>query len=229
VTTDPESRSGLAGYTFKNTELFEQALTHRSAGRFNNERLEFLGDSILGFVITETLYHRYPDAAEGVLTRLRANLVRRETLAALARKLELGPLIRLGAGERKSGGWRRDSILANTLESIIGAIYLDDGPQACSRFILALFDDHLSQLDTTRTGKDPKTVLQEWLQSRKLPLPVYQVIQEQGEAHRRVFTVTCEVTGLDSTVTAHGSSKRSAEQAAASLVLKHIGPSHDAA
>lgn len=220
---DCKSLSGLVGYTFSNTELFEQALTHRSAGRVNNERLEFLGDSILGFVITENLYRRYPDAPEGVLTRLRATLVRRETLAGLARKLELGPLIRLGAGERKSGGWRRDSILANTLESIIGAIYLDAGADACTRFILMIFNDLFADLDISQTGKDPKTVLQEWLQSRKLPLPVYQVVAEQGEAHRRTFTVICEVPSLDSCVRANGSSKRMAEQAAAAIMLEQIG------
>jgi ribonuclease-3 len=214
--------SGLAGYTFSNTDLLEQALTHRSAGRVNNERLEFLGDSILGFVITEKLYVSFPDAPEGVLTRLRANLVKRETLARLARGLELGALVHLGPGERKSGGWRRDSILANTLESIIGAIYLDSGFEQCSRFILTLYQDLLNEQTMQSTAKDPKTVLQEWLQSRKLPLPVYQVIAEQGEAHQRIFTVNCEVTGLGYQISANGHSKRIAEQAAAAMLLKKI-------
>lgn len=214
--------SELAGYAFNDPELLEQALTHRSSGKINNERLEFLGDSILGFVITEVLYRTYPDAPEGVLTRLRANLVKRETLAKLARKLDLGSLVRLGPGERKSGGWRRDSILANTLESIIGGIYLDAGMDACSGFILLLYQDMLSELDIASISKDPKTVLQEWLQSRKLPLPVYQVVAEDGEAHHKTFTVTCEIADITSRVSANGSSKRTAEQAAASMILKLI-------
>ncbi len=218
--------TGLAGYTFSNTDLLEQALTHRSAGRVNNERLEFLGDSILGFVITEQLYRTFPEAPEGVLTRLRANLVKRETLAILARGLDLGSLVRLGPGERKSGGWRRDSILANTLESIIGGIYLDTGYEACSGFILTLYHDLLNEQNMENTTKDAKTVLQEWLQSRKLPLPVYQVIAEQGEAHQRTFTVNCEVADLGFQVSANGHSKRIAEQAAAGMILKKIEDKH---
>jgi len=214
--------SSLAGYTYSHPELLEQALTHRSAGRNNNERLEFLGDSILGFVITDYLYSAYPEAPEGVLTRLRASLVKRETLAKLARTLDLGSFILLGPGERKSGGWRRDSILANTLESIIGSIYLDAGMQECNQFILVLYRELFANLDATNIGKDPKTVLQEWLQSQKYPLPVYRVIAEQGEAHERIFTVTCEITHLNMKVNAQGSSKRIAEQAAASLLLNQI-------
>ncbi len=214
--------SELAGHAFNDPELLEQALTHRSAGKINNERLEFLGDAILGFVITENLYRTYPDAPEGVLTRLRANLVKRETLARLARKLDLGSLVRLGPGERKSGGWRRDSILANTLESIIGSIYLDAGMDACSGFILRLYQDMLAELNIASISKDPKTVLQEWLQSRKLPLPVYQVIAEYGEAHHKTFTVTCEIAEITPRVSANGSSKRTAEQAVAGMILKQI-------
>ncbi len=218
--------SSLSGYTFSHPELLEQALTHRSAGKNNNERLEFLGDSILGFVITDYLYSTYPEAPEGVLTRLRASLVKRETLAKLARTLDLGSYIRLGPGERKSGGWRRDSILANTMESIIGSIYLDAGMQPCSLFILDLYGELFANLDAANIGKDPKTVLQEWLQSRKLPLPVYRVIAEQGEAHERIFTVTCEIAHLNMKISAQGSSKRIAEQAAANLVLNQIEVSH---
>lgn len=214
--------SGLAGYRFNDPELLEQALTHRSAGKGNNERLEFLGDAILGFVIAEILYRTYPEAPEGVLTRLRANLVRRETLAKLARKLDLGSLVRLGPGERKSGGWRRDSILANTLESIIGGIYLDAGIEASNGFILMLYADLLAGLNIASIGKDPKTVLQEWLQSRKLPLPCYQVVAEQGEAHQKIFTVSCEVADIGPMVNASGNSKRAAEQAAAGKLLKMI-------
>jgi ribonuclease-3 len=212
----------LRGYSFRNTGLLKTALTHRSAGPHHNERLEFLGDSILGFVITEFLYQTYPDEPEGKLTRLRASLVKKETLAALARTLDIGSHVLLGPGEKKSGGWRRDSILANTLESIIGAIYLDSDLAGCRRFIMALYEDLLTGLDVSDTGKDPKTVLQELLQARKLPLPVYQVIDEQGEAHQKVFTVTCEIEGLSERVIANGRSKRAAEQSAAGKALKLI-------
>jgi ribonuclease-3 len=217
----------LRGYVFSDTGLLETALTHRSTGRHNNERLEFLGDAILGFVITEALYKIFPGEAEGILTRLRASLVKKETLADLARKLHIGSHVVLGPGERKSGGWRRDSILANTLESLIGAIYLDSGMPECRAFILALYDELLDQLSVADTGKDPKTVLQELLQARKLPLPVYHVVAEQGEAHRKVFTVTCEIAGLAALVTADGLSKRAAEQAAASEALKLISDKPD--
>jgi len=210
----------LPDYEFRDPVLLETALTHRSTGGRNNERLEFLGDAVLGFLITEILYRTYPDQPEGVLTRLRANLVKRETLARLAREIDLGGSIRLGPGEKKSGGWRRDSILANTLESIIGAIYLDAGMEACRKFTTNLYSRSLRELDTDKPGKDPKTVLQEMLQAKRLPLPVYTVIGEQGKAHDRVFTVACEVSGLVSPVVASGSSKRLAEQLAAREALR---------
>ncbi|MGF1670300.1 MAG: ribonuclease III, partial [Balneolaceae bacterium] len=162
----------LPEYEFRDPDLLETALTHRSSGSRNNERLEFLGDAILGFLITEILYQAYPEQPEGVLTRLRANLVKRETLAQLARQLDLGNFIRLGPGEKKSGGWRRDSILANTLESLIGAIYLDSGMEASSEFIRSVYSKSLQDLDIDNPGKDSKTVLQELLQAKKLPLPV---------------------------------------------------------
>ena len=219
------SSLNLPEYTFQNIDLLETALTHRSAGRNNNERLEFLGDSVLGFVITEILYQTFPAEPEGILTRLRANLVKKETLAKLASQLDIGSHIRLGPGEMKSGGWRRESILANTLESIIGAIYLDSDLIGCRRFILSLYQDLLAGLDVSDTSKDPKTILQEWLQSRKLPLPVYHIISEQGEAHQKVFTVTCEVAGFGERVTADGRSKRAAEQTAAGKVLELINNS----
>jgi ribonuclease III len=212
----------LPGYTFQNTELLETALTHRSTGKNNNERLEFLGDSILGFVITEKLYQLFPNEPEGVLTRLRANLVNKETLAGLARQLDLGAAVKLGPGERKSGGWRRDSILSNTLESVIGAIYLDAGMTASKQFILSLYQELLANLDADNIGKDPKTVLQEILQAKKLPVPLYQIIDEQGDAHQKTFTVVCTIEDLGYRATAKGKSKRGAEQAAASLVLKEM-------
>ena len=212
----------LSDYSFKNQGLLETALTHRSVGKDNYERLEFLGDAILGFVITEILFQKYPDQDEGVLTRLRANLVKRESLAKLARTLDLGERIRLGPGERKSGGWRRDSILANTMEAIIGAVYLDSDISQCKKFIVSLYLNTLDELDVNNIGKDPKTVLQELLQSKKISLPVYTVIAEHGEAHKRIFTVSCEIAELDQRVQAEGKSKRIAEQSAASMALKLI-------
>ena len=212
----------LPGYTFKNNELLDTALTHRSAGRNNYERLEFLGDSILGFIITETLYERFQDQSEGILTRLRANLVRKESLAKLARTLNIGDHIRLGPGERKSGGWRRDSILANTMEAIIGAVYLDSGMQSCKSFVLSLYGELLDSLDVNDIDKDPKSVLQELLQSRNQALPVYQIVEERGDAHDKVFTVSCEVPGVSTPFQAEGRSKRAAEQAAAEKVLQML-------
>jgi len=212
----------LSGYTFQNPSLLEAALTHRSAGRYNNERLEFLGDAILGFIIAEDLYERFPQAEEGVLTRLRASLVKRETLAAISRELDLGGLLRLGPGERKSGGWRRDSILANTLEAVIGAIFLDSDIGACRTFILTLFRSRLEEVKPDTVGKDPKTALQEVLQEHRLPLPAYEIIAEQGEPHKRVFTVRCSIECLSEAVTAEGRSKRVAEQAAAQKALQLI-------
>jgi len=212
----------ISGYTFQNSSLLEAALTHRSAGRHNNERLEFLGDAILGFIIAEALYERFPQAEEGVLTRLRASLVKRETLAVISRELELGSRLRLGPGERKTGGWRRDSILANTLEAVIGATYLDSDINACKAFILALFQNRLEEVKPDTVGKDPKTALQEVLQEHRLPLPAYEIIAEQGEPHKRVFTVRCTIECLSESVTAEGRSKRVAEQAAAQKALQLI-------
>ena len=212
----------LLEYSFSDVELLETALTHRSVGKHNYERLEFLGDSILGFVITDVLYHSYPNESEGILTRLRANLVNKEALANLARNHELGDYIKLGPGERKSGGWRRDSILANSMEAIIGAVYLDSDISKCRKFILAIYEDVLNELDADNVSKDPKTQLQELLQSRKIPLPKYTIMAEQGEAHRKTFTVSCEILGLEHEIQGEGKSKRSAEQSAASKALKLI-------
>lgn len=218
-----ESISASFGYTFKNSALLDTALTHRSAGGANNERLEYLGDAILNFAIADALYHALPRAPEGVLTRLRASLVKRETLADLARELHLGSVIRLGEGERKSGGWRRDSILANTVEALLGAIYLDSDLPACRAAILRIFATRLSNLPDASPGKDPKTTLQEMLQARRLPLPAYRVVAEEGEAHQRIFRVECLVAELDAPVIAEGRSKRNAEQAAATLALERLG------
>lgn len=215
--------AGSIGYTFKNSALLDLALTHRSAGGSNNERLEYLGDAILNFVIADSLFQALPRAHEGVLTRLRASLVKRETLAELAREIDLGGVIHLGDGERKSGGWRRESILANTLEALLGAIYLDSDLETCRAAVLRLFGARLQHLPDVSPDKDPKTTLQELLQARHLPLPAYRVIAEEGEAHDRVFRVECTVADLDAPVVAEGRSKRNAEQAAAAQALLQLG------
>ena len=210
------------GYTFTDGKLLKTALTHRSYDKNHNERLEYLGDSILGFIIAEALYQRFTDQPEGILTRFRASLVKRETLAKLARGLGLGEYLLLGTGEKRSGGWRRDSILSNTLEAIIGAIYLDSDMSRCRLFVLNLFQDHIDNMSPETQNKDPKTELQEYLQARKMELPEYRVIAEEGEAHNRKFTVECRIHILDCNVTAQGRSKRAAEQVAARKSLELI-------
>lgn len=205
-------------FRFENEELFVAALTHRSAGQNNNERLEFLGDAILGMVIAAELYKRFPDASEGELSRLRASLVRGETLAEIARDLEIGALLHLGPGELKSGGYRRDSILADAFEAILGAIYLDSDFETCKRVLLSLFANRLNNISPATIQKDPKTQLQEYLQSRQIALPDYTVIDVAGEAHAQIFTVECNVAGIEA-ATATGSSRRKAEQAAAEKTL----------
>lgn len=212
-------------YSFSNTELLDLALTHRSVNSVNNERLEYLGDAILGFIIAEILYQKFSDGPEGFLTRMRASLVKKETLADLARILNLGDFIQLGAGEKKSGGWRRDSILSNTLEAIIGAIYLDSGFENCRDFITHHYAELIENLSLDDSDKDSKTELQEYLQGRKLALPSYKIIAEEGEAHERIFTVLCEINGIDGVdggIQASGKSKRAAEQCAAQKVLNLI-------
>jgi ribonuclease-3 len=208
------------GYDFRDERLVTTALTHRSFDKNHNERLEYLGDSILGFIIAEALYHHFPDQPEGVLTRFRASLVKRETLAKVARSLELGEYLQLGTGEKRSGGWRRDSILSNTLEAIIGAIYLDSDMLTCKSFVLTLFQDHINNMSPEQQSKDPKTELQEYLQARKLDLPDYKIVAEEGEAHNRQFTVECRIEAINSKMTAQGKSKRAAEQTAAQKILE---------
>lgn len=211
------------GHQFAHAELLRTALTHRSAGKDNNERLEFLGDSILSFVIADELYHRFPDAAEGQLSRLRASLVKGETLAELARECALGESLKLGSGELKSGGFRRDSILAGALEAIIGAVYLDAGYEACRALVLRLYGERLNGVCLNDGVKDPKTRLQEYLQARKLPLPEYRVQAVAGEAHDQHFTMECIVSGLDQPVLGSGGSRRKAEQDAAQKALVLLG------
>lgn len=211
------------GHRFADRRLLATALTHRSAGRPHNERLEFLGDSLLGLIVAEALFERFAEADEGELTRLRASLVKRETLAAVAREIGLGEHIRLGEGELKSGGWRRESILANVLEALIGAAYLDAGLEAARPLVLRLFGERLRAGPRAGAAKDPKTRLQEYLQARRLPLPSYETVGVEGEAHRQRFIVRCAATGLGvAPVTACGSSRRRAEQAAAERLLAVI-------
>ena len=203
------------GYTFSRPELLTQALTHRSYGASNNERLEFLGDSVLNCSVARALYDAFPDLPEGSLSRLRANLVRQETLADIAVALKLGESLRLGEGELKSGGFRRPSILADALESLFGAIFLDAGFDAAQRVVRHLFDPLVARIDPRASGKDPKTQLQEILQSRRLPLPEYQLIDTRGEAHDQSFIVDCVLARPALTTRGIGKSRRAAEQEAA--------------
>ncbi len=218
----PERLSKAIGCRFSNPQFIEQAVTHRSAGGTNNERLEFLGDAILGFVIADELYRVFSDATEGQLSRLRAALVKRESLAALARSLELGEYLKLGAGELRSGGQSRDSILADALEAVFAAVYLDSGYPAAREVILNLFQGHLTTLTLESQQKDPKTRLQEHLQSLKHPLPEYRVVEVSGDQHAQVFRVACAVPELGMETLGIGSSRRRAEQEAATGVLKAL-------
>jgi ribonuclease-3 len=203
------------GHEFSRPELMRQSLTHRSHSSPHNERLEFLGDSVLNCVVAAFLFERFPDLREGELSRQRANLVRQDTLADIARALELGECLRLGEGELKSGGFRRPSILADGLEAVFGAVFLDGGFGAARAVIERLFQPLLAQVDPTASAKDPKTELQELLQARKLPLPHYTLLSTRGEAHAQEFEVECAVVALGVRVAGVGSSRRNAEQAAA--------------
>lgn len=210
------------GYEFSNLGLAETALTHRSAGSNNNERLEFLGDAILGFVIADYLFTNYPDADEGQLSRLRAGLVKGDSLAQIARKLDLGKFLNLGTGELRSGGHSRGSILADAVEALFAAVYLDGGYPEVRRVILELFENKLSTLSKKSQQKDPKTRLQELLQSQKNPLPSYTIISITGEQHEQCFTVSCRVDELNLVTEGTGSSRRKAEQDAASKLLRKL-------
>lgn len=210
------------GYRYQDEALFELALTHRSCGSRNNERLEFLGDSILNFVIADALFRKFPDAKEGQLSRLRARLVKGVTLAEIAREMDLGEFLRLGSGELKSGGFRRDSILADAVEALIGAIYFDAGLEACRERILAWYQGRLDGLSLEDTQKDPKTRLQEWLQGRQAELPKYHLMRVEGEAHAQVFFIECEVSLLAERCAGQGRSRRIAEQQAAQAALKAL-------
>lgn len=210
------------GYRFVQPELLQRALSHRSVGSDNNERLEFLGDSILSYVISVELFQRFPDVDEGRLSRLRASLVKGDTLAVVARELSLGDYLQLGPGELKSGGFRRGSILADAFEALLGAIYLDADIATVQRITLQLFNERLLDINPETALKDPKTRLQEYLQSRQLPLPSYEVAQITGKAHSQTFTVMCRIDALDTVVTADATSRRKAEQMAAKLILEKL-------
>lgn len=207
------------GLTFNDHQLLVRALSHRSTGAKNNERLEYLGDSVLGFVIAQKLYELFPDAGEGVLSRLRASLVNQTSLAEIARKHHIGEYLLLGSGELKSGGYRRDSILSDAVEAIIGALLLDQGVAVCQAWVLDLFQEKISELRMDNWSKDPKTRLQELLQSRRKPLPVYQLISQSGADHAQTFEVQCSVCLIDEMTTGSGISRKRAEQMAADNML----------
>ena len=209
-------------YSFKDPELLTLALSHRSLGRINNERLEFLGDSILNFVVSARLFDLKSNGSEGDLTRLRARVVRGETLAELASGLKLGDYIKLGEGELKSGGFKRNSILANTLEAVFGAIYLDGGFESCKKVIRHVCDPYIALLPEADELKDPKTRLQEWLQGHGYSLPEYTVLTDDGPPHRKTFLVECVSQAAGIKVTGKSSSRRKAEQVAALVALDII-------
>jgi ribonuclease-3 len=211
-------------HDFSRQELFTQALTHRSAGAPNNERLEFLGDALVNLVIAEALYQYWPQADEGALTRARAELVRESALAPIARQLDLGTMLILGPGEMKSGGHRRDSILADALEALVAAIYLDAGFEACRSVVLPWFKPAMDALPPPhKVGKDAKTRLQEWLQGKQKPLPLYALLSESGEDHAKTFVVTCTLVQPPLVTEGEGGSRRAAEQLAAEAALLALG------
>ena len=208
-------------YSFADKSLIQTALTHRSFGKRNNERLEFLGDSILGYLVAERLFQHFTAAPEGALSRIRSSLVNQTTLSSIARELDLGGCLRLGDGEKKTGG-DRDSILADALEALIAAIYLDSDLENCGRVVESLFESRLQQDIEIVQQKDPKTKLQEFSQARGYKLPEYSVVKVEGEAHKQIFYVQCSVEGFAKIEACVGNSKRSAEQAAAKEMLKSI-------
>jgi ribonuclease-3 len=221
--TPPATRKGL-GHEFRRPELLAQALTHRSFGAAHNERLEFIGDAVLNCAIAAALYDRYPQMDEGELSRMRANLVNRDTLAGLAREQSLGAAIRLGEGEVKSGGATRPSILGDAFEAVIGAVFLDAGFDAARDTIVRVYAALIAQIDPDAPGKDPKTRLQELLQARRIAVPDYGVVSVAGEAHAQTFTVECRIAALGIATRGDGSSRRAAEQAAAVEACAALAP-----
>ena len=210
------------GYSFKNLGLLAQALTHRSFSANNNERLEFLGDGALNFIIANQLFNRFNKLPEGDLSRLRAQLVKESTLCEIAQNLNVGESLKLGEGELKSAGWRRPSILADALEAIVGAVYIDGGYEAAETLVLKLFQDKLTDINPKIIDKDAKSQLQEFLQSKKMDLPDYNVVLIEGEAHAQTFKVACDIKVLAIKTVGEGTSRRIAEQRAAQLALEQI-------
>jgi ribonuclease-3 len=219
---EPEKLARKLGLKFKQPMLIKRALTHRSAHADNNERLEFLGDSVLGFVIAERIYQKFTEADEGVLSRLRATLVNQTALANIARKLNLGDYLILGSGELKSGGYRRDSILSDAMEALIGALLIDQGMDACRVWILELFADQINGLSMQDWKKDPKTRLQESMQARGLELPAYALKSVVGQPHDQSFVVECRVSLTEETCEGRGSSRKRAEQESAEKMLAKL-------
>jgi len=223
VVTKTFQRGDLIGHPFRDQGLLAQALTHRSAGAPHNERLEFLGDSIVNMLVAQALYQRWPKADEGALTRARASLVCEGALATIARTLKLGERLTMGPGEMKSGGHRRDSILADALEAVVAAIYLDAGFEACRAVVLPWFEASLQALPATgKPEKDPRTRLQEWLQARQKGLPVYELVSETGDDHAKLFRVRCSVADPAVTTEGEGTSRRLAEQQAAATAIERL-------
>lgn len=212
----------VLGYSFRQPDLLLQALTHRSHSSPHNERLEFLGDSVLSCVVATLLYRKFERLKEGDLSRLRASLVRQEALAEIAMSVAIGDVVRLGEGELKSGGFRRPSILADALEAVLGAIYLDAGFGAVEQVIERLYQTRIEKIDPNDSLKDPKTALQEWLQARRLPIPHYSLQATRGEAHAQEFEVSCEIPFKDLRVMGRGNNRRLAEQQAAQLALEKL-------
>ncbi|PKM07346.1 MAG: ribonuclease III [Gammaproteobacteria bacterium HGW-Gammaproteobacteria-4] len=220
--TDP-----ITGHRFSDPSLLEQALTHRSAGSQHNERQEFLGDALLNCIAAEALYRRWPRADEGALTRARAALVRESALADVARRLELGPRLTMGPGEMKSGGHRRDSVLADTVEAIIAAVYLDAGFVACRDMVLRWLEPDIAALPVGKVRKDAKTRLQEWLQGCSRPLPEYTLVDTRGAEHAKVFSVRCALADADLVALGEAGSRRRAEQEAAEAMLAQLEKRHE--
>ncbi|HOY71340.1 MAG TPA: ribonuclease III [Methylotenera sp.] len=210
------------GYVFSDSHLLTQALTHRSFSGQNNERLEFLGDGVLNFIIAHQLYLRFPKLDEGDLSRLRAQLVKEASLCEIALSLNIGDALKMGEGELKSSGWRRPSILADALEAIVGAVYLDGGFDAAEAFVRNLYHEKLITIDPKIIDKDPKSLLQEFLQGKKIAVPEYAIVQTSGEAHAQVFVVECFIQKLDIRTVGEGTSRRIAEQQAAQLAMQQV-------
>lgn len=222
LSPDLQALERRLGHPFSNPRLLERALTHRSFTADHNERLEFLGDSVLNLAVSGLLFEKLTDLPEGDLSRVRANLVKQDTLFGLANTLGVSPCLRLGDGEKRSGGQKRPSILADALEAIIGAVYLDAGFDVAAALVRRLYSGVELNAQMSAMGKDPKTELQEWLQARKMKLPAYRVVATLGEAHKQTFDVECTITETGRSERGIGASRRAGEQAAAAAMLQHL-------